>query len=636
MRAGRWVARGCVKSLQPHSMFWRLGFAQSSPIETLLDSNDYTLQQLMDEDDLVQECKQLNNKLLDFLSLPEQVEAMVNYIVDEPPADASDKVRLVYPYKSSEVLSSDVGSIHDCLLGHDALLDKLFNIIKVEEGELNFMMAGFFSKVLTAMMNYRPEDTLAALHARSALPFLLQHINTCSILELLQKVLQEAEEASGGPGEGGWPAWLVAQDVVPKLLDKFASSDSAQVHENVSGALVWVLSQDGQRQWMPSPRSKPAPLAKRLLEPDMVSALLDKCLVGKGTAVQNGISVVLEVTKVASKELNRDPLAVTPPPKTPDPHEPGGGDEFVAGGEGDRKSRRESAILPDTALGKVLDRLGDLVALLHAPPPMAAITNSTGTLNPPLGGVRLSILELIAILVALENPVVQERLAAMRVMTAVLDIFFKYEWHNMLHNLVRKMLEPVILSAPDTNTVLRKSLLDDGQLVSRIIQAHADNEEHVKQPKATRKGYMGQLRVLTIALIKAAAADDIVKAHTQGNDWKDFLKAHPEITDELQSQEAKSNRTSPAHTFSAAHEQDFFESCAALADMDTDEVVLDDDMNMEDDASREPAPPGSSPSAVVDSASVDAIARVVASVSLSLKMEGGKPIASALVGVKVA
>ena len=46
----------------------------------------------------------------------------------------------------------------------------------------------------------------------------------------------------------------------------------------------------------------------------MVSALLDKCLVGKGTAVKNGISVVLEVTKVASKELNRDPLAVTPPP----------------------------------------------------------------------------------------------------------------------------------------------------------------------------------------------------------------------------------------------------------------------------------------------------------------------------------
>jgi len=33
------------------------------------------------------------------LSLPEQVEAMVNYIVDAPAEDASDKLKFVYPYK---------------------------------------------------------------------------------------------------------------------------------------------------------------------------------------------------------------------------------------------------------------------------------------------------------------------------------------------------------------------------------------------------------------------------------------------------------------------------------------------------------------------------------------------------------
>ena len=35
------------------------------------------------------------------LALPEQVEAMVNYIVDEPPEDASDKQKHVYPFKVS-------------------------------------------------------------------------------------------------------------------------------------------------------------------------------------------------------------------------------------------------------------------------------------------------------------------------------------------------------------------------------------------------------------------------------------------------------------------------------------------------------------------------------------------------------
>jgi hypothetical protein len=46
-------------------MFWRMGFAHTSPIETLLDTEDFTLQQLLEEDDIIQECKQLNKKLID-------------------------------------------------------------------------------------------------------------------------------------------------------------------------------------------------------------------------------------------------------------------------------------------------------------------------------------------------------------------------------------------------------------------------------------------------------------------------------------------------------------------------------------------------------------------------------------------
>ena len=46
-------------------MFWRMGFAQTSPIDSLLDTDDFTLQQLLEEEDIIQECKQLNKKLID-------------------------------------------------------------------------------------------------------------------------------------------------------------------------------------------------------------------------------------------------------------------------------------------------------------------------------------------------------------------------------------------------------------------------------------------------------------------------------------------------------------------------------------------------------------------------------------------
>ena len=61
---------------------------------------------------------------------------------------------------------------------------------------------------------------------------------------------------------------------------------------------------------------------------------------------------------------------------------------------------------------------------------------------------------------------------------------------------------------------MQRSLLDEGKLLSRIIEAHADNDEHVRQPKAARKGYMGQLRVLSLALIKSAQSDSVVRMLT--------------------------------------------------------------------------------------------------------------------------
>jgi len=103
-----------------------MGFAHTSPVENLLDTEDFTLQQLLEEDDIIQECKQLNKKLIDYLATPEQVQALIDYVVTEPPEDSEGKVKFIYPYKSSEVLAADVAAVFDCMFANEKLLDKLF------------------------------------------------------------------------------------------------------------------------------------------------------------------------------------------------------------------------------------------------------------------------------------------------------------------------------------------------------------------------------------------------------------------------------------------------------------------------------------------------------------------------------
>lgn len=62
-------------------MFWRFGFASTSHIDTLLDKPNVTVEDLLDEDDLLQECKSQNNKLVEYLSQPRVVKRLFEHVV---------------------------------------------------------------------------------------------------------------------------------------------------------------------------------------------------------------------------------------------------------------------------------------------------------------------------------------------------------------------------------------------------------------------------------------------------------------------------------------------------------------------------------------------------------------------------
>jgi serine/threonine-protein phosphatase 6 regulatory subunit 3 len=49
-------------------MFWKLAsLSASSPVESILDKDSFTLEELLDEEEIIQECKALNSRLINFL-----------------------------------------------------------------------------------------------------------------------------------------------------------------------------------------------------------------------------------------------------------------------------------------------------------------------------------------------------------------------------------------------------------------------------------------------------------------------------------------------------------------------------------------------------------------------------------------
>jgi uncharacterized protein YjgD (DUF1641 family) len=75
-------------------MFWRFGFHACSAIDTLLDKPDVTLEEILGEDDLLQECKAHNTKLIEYLRDPKILAKLLNYIIADEQVD--DKAKFKY------------------------------------------------------------------------------------------------------------------------------------------------------------------------------------------------------------------------------------------------------------------------------------------------------------------------------------------------------------------------------------------------------------------------------------------------------------------------------------------------------------------------------------------------------------
>lgn len=78
------------------TMFWKFDLNTTSHVDKLLDREDVTLRELMDEDDILQECKAQNQKLLDFLCRQQCMEELVGLVTQDPPLDMEEKVRFKY------------------------------------------------------------------------------------------------------------------------------------------------------------------------------------------------------------------------------------------------------------------------------------------------------------------------------------------------------------------------------------------------------------------------------------------------------------------------------------------------------------------------------------------------------------
>uniref|UniRef100_A0A665UJJ4 Serine/threonine-protein phosphatase 6 regulatory subunit 2-like n=1 Tax=Echeneis naucrates TaxID=173247 RepID=A0A665UJJ4_ECHNA len=444
-------------------MFWKFDLHTTSHIDQLLDREDVTLRELMEEDDVLQECKAQNRRLLLFLSQDHCMQELVSLITTEPPADLEERSRFKFPNIACELLTSDVSIINDKLGTDESLLEMLYHFLE-QDPPLNPLLASFFSKTIGNLIARKTEQVITFLKKKEGfIGLVLKHIDASAMMDLLLRLISCVEPA---PLRQEVLHWLNEEKLVQRLTELIHTGKDEERQSNASQTLCDIirLSRDQANQMQENMEADP--LLAVLESQESVTGLLKNLFEGERSeaSIVNGTQVLLTLLETRRSGLE------------------GLMDLYSQGYE-------RSYTVNSSILNAIEPHLKDFQQLLLDPPKKSAILTTVGVLEQPLGNARLHVARLVAALLQTNAPSICQELCNLATMDLLLDLFFKYSWNNFLHFQV-ELCVVAILNHPSSEE--RPTLFQKCRLVQRILDAWEENDR-IQAEGGTRRGNMGHL-----------------------------------------------------------------------------------------------------------------------------------------------
>ncbi|KAG0299318.1 hypothetical protein BGZ98_010144 [Dissophora globulifera] len=322
-------------------MYWRFGHQNASVIDQLLESGNVSLEELLEQDDLIQECKAQSPKLIEYLRDPVVLEQLLSYITSD---DLEDRARFKYPFIACEVIACESWAIFESALTNIDMLVKFWEFLD-RPPPLNPVQASYFTKMLDFIKS-QPE----------VVPKLLLHMSTSAIMDLLLKIISMEESPEG---KGTVQVHSIASQV---LLDIIAISQSSHPEQPSIGTNVLIDE-----------------LKSEVMVSQLVRFMLDRDAPFSSSTLINGVTIFIELIRRNNSDYDIEPLS----PNSPEP-------------------TREPVDLSDL-LQVLASRIEDFKNLLIAPRSVDGPIETSIGKQIPLGFERLKICEMFAELLHCSN-----------------------------------------------------------------------------------------------------------------------------------------------------------------------------------------------------------------------------------------
>lgn len=487
-------------------MFWKFDLHNSSQVEKLLEKEDVTLQELLDEEDVLQECKAQNQRLLLFLTQDSSMLELLNLITHEPPTDREEKLRYKYANVACELLTCDVSIINDKVGGDESLLNTIYNFLE-QTPPLNPLLASFFSKTVGNLIARKTEQMIGFLKKKEDfIGQVLKHMDTSAMMDLVLRLISNVEPVCLRQEV---LSWLNEERLIQRLIELIHPHSDSERQSNASQTLCEIIRLSRDQASLLQEPSEADPLLTTLELQQNVEALLKNMFEGENSEVciVYGTQVLLTLleTRRPGVEQVTDPCS---------------------------QGLEKSYTVNNSILMGIQPHLKNLHHLLLNPPKKCAMLTTMGVLEEPFGNARLHASRLMAALLYTRAPRIHQELCRLNMINLLLDLFFKFSWNNFLHIQVEHCVSAILNQttpngktheSPDqiqletqksdtensdrsdmfTSCDLITHLLKDCRLVQRILDAWEENDKR-QEAGGMRRGYMGHLTRIANTVVQNA------------------------------------------------------------------------------------------------------------------------------------
>ncbi|KAF9997962.1 hypothetical protein BGZ65_006481 [Modicella reniformis] len=353
-------------------MYWRFGHQNASVIDHLLESGNVSLEELLEQDDLIQECKSQNPRLIEYLRDPTVLQQLLSYIISD---DLEERARFKYPFIACEVIACEVWVIFESALANIDMLVKFWEFLD-RPPPLSPVQASYFAKVIGVFLMKKTSEMLQFIKSQpDVVSKLLLHMSTSAIMDLLLKIIS-MEEAQEGKGT---VQWLSEEGLMPWLVNRLDPNFDPEVHSVASQVLLDIIAiSQSSHPEQPSIGTNVLidELKSEVIVSKLVGFMLDRTAPHSTSTLINGVTIFIELIRRNNSDYDVEPNSAEPV--------------------------REAVDLSD--LLKVLaSRIEDFKGLLIVPRSVTGPIETSIGKQVPLGFERLKICEMFAELLHCSN-----------------------------------------------------------------------------------------------------------------------------------------------------------------------------------------------------------------------------------------